>query len=140
AMNTGHDGSLTTVHANSPRDVISRIETMVLMSGLELPSRAIREQIASALDLIVHESRLSDGSRKVTTISEIVGIEGSQIVMQDIFEFAQTGLGEGGKVLGHFRATGAVPTFLEDLKARGLELDPKIFQPSRERSSAKENK
>ncbi|MFZ4396623.1 MAG: ATPase, T2SS/T4P/T4SS family [Kiritimatiellia bacterium] len=140
AMNTGHDGSLTTVHANSPRDVISRIETMVLMSGLELPSRAIREQIASALDLIVHESRLSDGSRKVTNISEIVGIEGSQIVMQDIFEFAQTGLGEGGKVLGHFRATGAVPTFLEDLKARGLELDPKIFQPSRERTPAKENK
>jgi len=136
AMNTGHDGSLTTVHANSPRDVISRLETMVLMSGMELPSRAIREQVASALDLIVHESRLSDGSRKVTTISEIVGIEGSQIVMQDIFEFKQTGLGEGGKVLGHFRATGAVPTFLEDLKSRGLELDPAIFQPDRDFTAA----
>ena len=134
AMNTGHDGSLTTVHANSPRDVISRLETMVLMSGMELPSRAIREQVASALDLIVHESRLSDGSRKVTAISEIVGIEGSQIVMQDIFEFHQTGLGEGGKVLGRFRATGAVPTFLEELKARGLELDPTIFQPDRDRA------
>jgi len=140
AMNTGHDGSLTTVHANSPRDVISRLETMVLMSGIELPSRAIREQIASALDLIVHESRLSDGSRKVTAISEIVGIEGTQLVMQDIFEFHQTSLGEGGKVLGHFRATGAVPTFLEDLKARGLELDPTIFQPDRERTATGERK
>ena len=139
AMNTGHDGSLTTVHANSPRDVISRLETMVLMSGMELPSRAIREQIAAALDLIVHESRLSDGSRKVTAISEIVGIEGAQIVMQDIFEFVQTGLGEGGRVLGRFRATGAVPTFLEDLKARGLDLDPTIFQPDRARAATGEH-
>lgn len=129
AMNTGHDGSLTTVHANSPRDVISRLETMVLMSGLELPSRAIREQLASALDLIVHESRLSDGSRKVVNISEIVGIEGSQIVMQDIFEFRQTSIDETGRVLGQFRPTGAVPTFLEALQARGLTLDPKMFQP-----------
>ena len=140
AMNTGHDGSLTTVHANSPRDVISRLETMVLMSGMELPSRAIREQVASALDLIVHESRLSDGSRKVTAISEIVGIEGAQVVMQDIFEFHQTGIGEGGKVLGRFRATGAVPTFLEELKARGMELDPTIFQPDRERGGAEDRK
>ena len=131
AMNTGHDGSLTTVHANSPRDVISRLETMVLMSGMELPSRAIREQLASALDVIVHESRMSDGSRKVTTISEVVGIEGAQVVMQDIFEFRQTGLGENGKVLGAFKPTGAVPTFLEDLKARGMTLDPTIFQPDR---------
>jgi pilus assembly protein CpaF len=138
AMNTGHDGSLTTVHANSPRDVISRLETMVLMSGMELPSRAIREQVASALDLIVHESRLSDGSRKVTAISEIVGIEGTQIVMQDIFAFEQSGLGEGGRVLGRFKATGAVPTFLEDLKARGLELDPAIFQPDRARTASGE--
>jgi pilus assembly protein CpaF len=129
AMNTGHDGSLTTVHANSPRDVIARLETMVLMSGMELPSRAIREQLASALDVIVHESRLSDGSRKVTTISEVVGIEGTQVVMQDIFEFRQTGLGENGRVLGYFTPTGAVPTFFEDLKARGLKLDPVIFQP-----------
>jgi pilus assembly protein CpaF len=140
AMNTGHDGSLTTVHANSPRDVIARLETMVLMSGMELPSRAIREQIAAAIDLVVHESRLSDGSRKVTAISEIVGIEGTQLVMQDIFEFAQTGLGEGGKVQGYFRATGAVPTFFEELKARGLELDPTIFQPDRERPAGKDRK
>ena len=131
AMNTGHDGSLTTVHANSPRDVVSRLETMVLMSGMDLPSRAIREQIASAIDLIVHEARLSDGSRRVSAISEICGSEGTQLVMQDIFVFQQTGLDENGRVLGHFRATGAVPTFLENLKSRGLALDPTMFQPER---------
>jgi pilus assembly protein CpaF len=130
AMNTGHDGSLTTVHANSPRDVISRLETLVLMAGMELPSRAIREQVASAIDIIVHESRLSDGSRKVTTVTEVGGMEGNQIVMQDIFEFKQTGLGPDNKVLGHFRPTGSMPTFFETLKARGLALDPTIFQPS----------
>ncbi len=123
AMNTGHDGSLTTVHANSPRDVISRLETMVLMSGMELPSRAIREQIASAIDMVVHESRLSDGSRKVVCISEVVGLEGQQIIMQDLFEFKQTGLNEQGKVMGKFMPTGAVPTFFEDLKSRGLHID-----------------
>ena len=128
AMNTGHDGSLTTVHANAPRDVISRLETMVLMSGLDLPSRAIREQIASAVDIIVHESRLSDGSRKVVCISEVVGQEGDRITMQDIFEFKQTGIGPGGKVLGHFEPTGAVPTFLEELRARGIDLDTTMFQ------------
>lgn len=129
AMNTGHDGSLTTVHANAPRDVIARLETMVLMSGMELPSRAIREQIASAIDIIVHESRLSDGSRKVTCISEVVGLEGNQITMQDIFEFKQTGISAQGKVVGHYRATGAVPTFFTDLATRGITLDPAIFQP-----------
>lgn len=131
AMNTGHDGSLTTVHANSPRDVISRLETMVLMSGIELPSRAIREQIASAIDIIVHESRLSDGSRKVVCISEVVGLEGQQIVMQDLFEFRQTGLDARGKALGKFVPTGSMPTFFEHLKERGLALDPAIFDPSR---------
>jgi pilus assembly protein CpaF len=131
AMNTGHDGSLTTIHANSPRDVISRLETMVLMSELDLPSRAIREQIASAIDIIVHISRMSDGTRKVTNVTEIVGLEGNQIVMQEIFEFRQSGLGEKGQVLGSFRPTGAVPTFLEDLKARGLTLDHAIFDPNR---------
>ncbi len=129
AMNTGHDGSLTTVHANAPRDVISRLETMVLMSGMELPSRAIREQIASAIDIIVHESRFSDGSRKVTCISEVVGLEGSQITMQDIFVYKQTGISTKGKVQGSFEATGAVPTFYGDLAARGLDLDIAIFQP-----------
>lgn len=128
AMNTGHDGSLTTVHANSPRDVISRLETMVLMSGMELPSRAIREQIASAVDIIIHESRMSDGSRKVTAITEVTGLEGSQIVMQDIFAFRQTGVDAHGKVLGEMRPTGAVPTWIDQLKGRGLSLDMRMFQ------------
>ncbi|MBQ7190156.1 MAG: Flp pilus assembly complex ATPase component TadA [Kiritimatiellae bacterium] len=132
AMNTGHDGSLTTVHANTPRDVISRLETMVLMSGVELPSRAIREQIASAIGMIVHESRLSDGSRKVMCISEIVGLEGQQVVMQDLFEFQQSGIGENGKIQGRFMPTGAMPTFYEELSHRGLTLDPQIFDPNSE--------
>jgi len=134
AMNTGHDGSLTTIHANSPRDVISRLETMVLMSGMDLPVRAIREQIASAIDLIVHETRFSDGSRKVNRITEVVGLEGDQITMQDIFEFRQTGIGEGAVVLGRFDPTGSVPTFVEDIDARGLTLDRSIFDPQQIRS------
>ena len=133
AMNTGHDGSLTTVHANSPRDVISRLETMVLMSGMELPSRAIREQIASAVDIIIHESRLSDGSRKVVAISEVTGLEGQQIVMQDIFTFRQTGVNERGHVTGTFGPTGAMPTFYEHLRSRGLKLNPAMFDPSNTR-------
>ena len=133
AMNTGHDGSLTTVHANSPRDVISRLETMVLMSGMELPSRAIREQIASAVDIIIHESRLSDGSRKVVAISEVTGLEGQNVVMQDIFAFRQSGVDEHGRVMGYFRPTGAVPTFFEHLKSRGLRLDPAMFDPNLDR-------
>ena len=131
AMNTGHDGSLTTVHANSPRDVISRLETMVLMSGMDLPVRAIREQIASAIDLIIHESRFSDGSRKVTKVTEVVGLEGDQVTMQDIFEFNQTGVDEKGGVVGLFRPTGAVPTFLEDIASRGLTIDRTMFDPNK---------
>ena len=133
AMNTGHDGSLTTVHANSPRDVIARLETMVLMSGMELPSRAIREQIASAVDVIIHESRMSDGSRKVVAISEVVGLEGNQIVMQDIFVFKQSGIDEKGKVVGVFKPTGAVPTFFENLASRGIGIDPAMFDPNSDR-------
>ena len=129
AMNTGHDGSLTTVHANSPRDVVSRLETMVLMSGMELPSRAIREQIASAVDIIIHESRLADGSRKVTAITEVTGMEGQNIVMQDLFVFRQTGVDGDGRIVGEFRPTGAMPTFFDTLKSRGIELSPRIFQP-----------
>ena len=129
AMNTGHDGSLTTVHANSPRDVVSRLETMVLMSGMDLPSRAIREQIASAVDIIIHESRLADGSRKVTAITEVTGLEGQQIVMQDLFTFRQTGIDENGRIIGAFKPTGAMPTFFDTLRSRGLTLDPRIFQP-----------
>lgn len=132
AMNTGHDGSLTTVHANTPRDVIARLETMVMMSGMDLPSRAIREQISSAVDLIVHESRLSDGSRRITHITEVLGLEGTQTVMQDIFEFKQSGIDKEGRVLGQHRPTGAVPTFFEELKSRGLELDISMFQPRNE--------
>ena len=129
AMNTGHDGSLTTVHANSPRDVISRLETMVLMSGMELPSRAIREQIASAVDIIIHESRLSDGSRKVTAITEVTGLEGNQIVMQDIFAFNQNGIGSDGKIIGEFKPTGAMPTWFDQLAGRGIKCDPRMFDP-----------
>lgn len=129
AMNTGHDGSLTTVHANSPRDVISRLETMVLMSGMELPSRAIREQIASAVDIIIHEARLSDGSRRVVAITEVTGLEGNQIVMQDIFSFHQQGLDAAGKIVGNFKPTGSIPTWYEQLPERGISLDPGIFDP-----------
>ena len=129
AMNTGHDGSLTTVHANSPRDVISRLETMVLMSGMELPSRAIREQIASAVDIIIHESRLSDGSRKVTAITEVTGLEGNLIVMQDLFAFKQSGVGPDGKIIGEFKPTGAMPTWFDQLAGRGIKCDPRMFDP-----------
>ena len=137
AMNTGHDGSLTTVHANSPRDVISRLETMVLMSGLDLPSRAIREQISSAVDLIVHESRMSDGSRRITHITEVLGLEGTQTIMQDIFEFKQTGVDAEGKIIGFLAPTGSVPTFFEQIKSRGLSLDPVIFQPDHYREASR---
>ena len=127
AMNTGHDGSLTTAHANSPRDVIARLETMTLMSGVELPSRAIREQIASAIHLVVQTARLSDGTRKVTNVTEISGLEGDRITMQDLFTFTQTGLDQNGLVLGRFDATGSVPTFIEEIKIRGLSLAMSIF-------------
>ncbi|MBU0714410.1 MAG: Flp pilus assembly complex ATPase component TadA [Verrucomicrobia bacterium] len=127
AMNTGHDGSLTTAHANSPRDVIARLETMTLMSGVELPSRAIREQIASAIHMVVQTARMSDGTRKVTHITEISGLEGDRITMQDLFTFTQTGLDQNGKVIGRFEATGSVPTFIEEIKIRGLSLAMSIF-------------
>jgi pilus assembly protein CpaF len=131
AMNTGHDGSLTTVHANSPRDTISRLETLVLMSGMDLPVRAIREQIASAVDLIVQESRFSDGSRKVTNITEVVGLEGDRTTMQDIFVYEQKGVDAEGRVVGRFAPTGSVPTFLDSLRARGVKLDQTMFDPQR---------
>jgi pilus assembly protein CpaF len=127
AMNTGHEGSLTTVHANSPRDVISRLETMVLMSGMELPMRAIREQIASAIHMIIHLSRYADGTRKVARITEVCGLEGEQITMQDLFEFQQKGVSPDHKVLGRLRPCGVVPTFYDELKAKGIPLDPAVF-------------
>ena len=128
AMNTGHDGSLTTAHANTPRDLIARLEVMVMMAGMDLPSKAIREQVASAVDLVVQQSRFSDGTRKITNITEITGTEGDTVQMQDIFRYQQQGFDEKGKVKGYFHATGRVPEFYEDLRARGLAVDMSIFQ------------
>ncbi|MCA8921599.1 MAG: CpaF family protein [Planctomycetes bacterium] len=128
AMNTGHDGSLTTIHSNNPRDCIARLETLVLLAGMELPSRAIREQIASAVHLIVQQSRLADGSRKVTYISEITGMESGIVTLQDIFLFKQTGFDEKGKVIGHHEATGNIPKFVQGLRRRGIPVDMDIFK------------
>lgn len=128
AMNTGHDGSLTTVHANNPRDLISRLEVMVMMAGLELPEKAIREQISSAVHVIVQQSRFSDGTRKITHVSEITGMETDVVQMQNIFVFNQRGLDEDGRVVGEFKPTGRIPEFYEELKQRGLPLDMTIFE------------
>lgn len=127
AMNTGHDGSLTTGHANSPRDMLSRLETMVLMAGMDLPVRAIREQIASAVDLIVQQARLRDGSRKITQITEVQGMEGDVITLQDIFFFEQHGIDEEGRILGRLRPTGIRPKFSERLQAAGIDLPAEFF-------------
>ena len=127
AMNTGHDGSLTTLHANAPRDALSRLETMVLMAGMELPLKVVRQQISSAVDLIVQQTRLRDGSRKVTAITEVAGMEGDTIVLTDIFKFEQTGIEEGGKVIGELKATGMRPLFTPRLEAAGYKLGADIF-------------
>jgi len=132
AMNTGHDGSITTVHANSPRDAISRIETMALMANLNLPEMAMRQQIAAAIQVIVQVSRMSDGSRRVTHISEITGTSDQVISMQDVFLFQKRGLGPNGKVLGRFYATGIVPKFTEKLQAAGIHLDTNLLDFSEE--------
>jgi len=126
AMNTGHDGSLTTAHSNSPRDTLARLETMCLMAGMDLPVRAIREQVASAINLIIHEARMRDGTRKIVSITEVQGMEGDIIVMQDIFAFEQTGF-EGGKVIGRLKATGIRPKFMDQIEAAGIQLPAKIF-------------
>jgi pilus assembly protein CpaF len=126
AMNTGHDGSITTVHSNSPRDALRRIETMVLMSGMDLPLRAIREQLASAIDMVVHVARLRDGSRKIVNISEVQDMEGDVIVMQDIFVFKQTGF-QDGQVLGELQPVGVRPKFMERLEAADIYLEPSVF-------------
>jgi pilus assembly protein CpaF len=127
AMNTGHDGSISTIHANTPRDALSRIETMVLMAGFELPTKAIREQISSALNVILQVSRMSDGTRKVVTVSEVTGMEGDVVVMQDIFVFEKKGLDREGKVQGEFRATGVRPKFLDAVHAAGIHLPANVF-------------
>jgi len=132
AMNTGHDGSITTVHANSPRDAISRIETMALMANLNLPEMAMRQQIAAAIQIIVQVSRMSDGSRRVTHISEITGTSDQVISMQDVFLFQKRGLGPNGKVLGRFYATGIVPKFAEKLQAAGIHMDTNLLDFSEE--------
>ncbi|KAF0108612.1 MAG: pilus assembly protein CpaF [Anaerolineaceae bacterium] len=126
AMNTGHDGSMTTLHSNSPRDTLSRLETMVMMAGMDLPVRAIREQVSSAIDLIVHEERLRDGSRKVVNVTEVSGMEGDVITMTDVFVFEQTGI-EDGKVVGRIRPTGLRPKFMDKIEASGIHLPPSIF-------------
>ena len=130
AMNTGHDGSITTIHSNSPRDTLSRIETMVLMAGFDLPVRAIREQMASALDLVVHLTRLRDGTRRITHITEVQGMEGDVITLQDIFLFDYgMGVDDHGRFLGHLKATGVRPKFVEKLQDLGIRLGPEVFQP-----------
>jgi pilus assembly protein CpaF len=126
AMNTGHDGSMTTAHANTPRDALSRVETMCLMAGMDLPVRAIREQVASAIDVIVQQERMRDGTRKVVTVTEVSGMEGDVITMTDIFTFEQTGV-EAGKIIGKIRPTGLRPKFMDQIDAAGINLPPSIF-------------
>jgi pilus assembly protein CpaF len=127
SMNTGHDGSMTTLHANSPRDALSRLETMVAMAELSLPDKAVRAQIASAIDIVVQVSRLSDGTRRVKQIAEVVGMEGDVITMQDIFTFEQTGVDEQGRVLGRLRPTGIRPRCMERLAVHGFEMASDAF-------------
>ncbi|MFK8078026.1 MAG: ATPase, T2SS/T4P/T4SS family [Granulosicoccus sp.] len=136
AMNTGHNGSLTTIHANNPRDVLSRLEVLVLMAGMELPIVAIREQVASAVDLIIQQTRFPCGARKITRISEVVGMESGTVQLQDIFKFQQRSLDEEGRVVGHFEATGAIPTFYEELRYLGYEVDLGNFSNHRDGGSA----
>jgi pilus assembly protein CpaF len=126
AMNTGHEGSLTTAHSNSPRDTLSRLEVMCLMAGMELPVRAIREQVASAIDMIIHQERMRDGTRKIVKVTEVQGMEGDVITMSDIFEFEQTGL-EAGKVIGRIRPTGLRPKFIDKIEGAGIHLPPSVF-------------
>ena len=131
AMNTGHDGSLSTVHANTPRDALARVETMVMMAGMDLPVRAIREQAASAIDVIVQQVRLKDGSRKITAVSEVVGMEGDIITLQDVFTFDfAAGYDEHGAALGRLGSTGLRPRFLDRLAERNVHLDPAVFGPT----------
>jgi pilus assembly protein CpaF len=130
AMNTGHDGSLTTVHSNSPRDALSRMETLVLMAGLDLPLKVVRQQISSAIDVIVQQTRLKDGQRKVTAITEVAGMEGDLVVLTDIFKFVQTGVDTDGKVVGELKPTGIRPNFMPRLEAAGLKLGAEVFATS----------
>jgi pilus assembly protein CpaF len=129
AMNTGHDGSLSTIHANTPRDALLRLETMVAMAGLNIPTKFVRHYISSALDILVHVSRLTDGSRKLVSLQELTGMEGETINLQEIFVFEQTGLDADNTVKGRFKATGIRPRFVEKLKARGIQVPAELFDP-----------
>ena len=132
AMNTGHDGSMTTLHANSTRDVLTRMHSMILLSGIELPVRAINEMVASAIDIIVHVNRYSDGSRKITGITEVTGLtEDFQVQLQDIYIFKQTGIDPEGKILGHFCPTGTVPKCYDELITRGMAINKEMFDPDK---------
>jgi pilus assembly protein CpaF len=131
AMNTGHDGSMTTVHANTPRDALSRVEQMIGMSGIDIAPRSARAQIASALHVIIQVERLADGRRRLVSLAELSGMEGEVITMQEIFRFRQTGRDEEGRVKGHFEATGIRPRFIEHLSIRGQDLSPELFRPDR---------
>jgi len=130
AMNTGHEGSLTTVHANSPRDALARLETMILMAGTNLPNRAMREQITSALDLIIQPQRLSDGTRRIVSITEVTGMEGEIVTTQEIYRFKRRGVTPEGRIIGQFEATGVRPQFTDRLRVSGIELPPRMFEGS----------
>jgi pilus assembly protein CpaF len=127
AMNTGHEGSLTTVHANSARDALSRLETMILMAGTNLPNRAMREQVSSALDLIIQASRLSDGTRRIVSVTEVTGMEGEVVTTQEIYRFRRRGISPEGRIVGQFEATGVRPAFTERLRVAGVELPSRMF-------------
>jgi pilus assembly protein CpaF len=127
AMNTGHDGSMTTVHSNTPRDAVARLETLCLMAGMDLPAKAIREQIASAVNLIIQQTRLADGTRKVTSITEVIGMQGDVVTMQEIFGFKKTGMDKDRKVIGKFVATGFIPKFIDELDQQGIKIPRGIF-------------
>jgi pilus assembly protein CpaF len=131
AMNTGHEGSLTTIHANTPRDAVSRMENMIGMANLNLPHKAARQQIASAITVVIQALRLTDGKRKITSIQEITGMEGEIITMQEIFTYHQTGVDADGKIIGHFQATGVRPRFAERLLSFGILLPDRMFDPAR---------
>jgi pilus assembly protein CpaF len=129
AMNTGHDGSLTTVHSNSPRDALSRIENMVSMTGISFPTKTLRSQIASALDVVVQVERHEDGKRRIVSVQEINGMEGDVITMSELFLFEREGIGEGGNVIGTLRATGVIPAFHKKLRAKGIDMPVDLFEP-----------
>jgi len=129
AMNTGHDGSMTTVHANTPRDALSRVEQMIGMSGIDIPAKSARAQIASAINVVIQVARLADGRRKVVSLSELTGMEGEVVTMQEIFRFRQSGVGGDGQVQGKFEATGIRPRFLDQVMAHGISLSADLFRP-----------